>query len=69
VIASGRNAERGADTVGVRHDTHYGIFDTFETDAAREALIAGGIPKALAQVADDLLAPAPDIAPIGVIAV
>src|ERR1700727_20259 len=50
-------------------DTHYGIFDTFETEEARQAHIAGEIPKALAQVADDLLATEPDIAPIDVIAV
>ena len=50
-------------------DTHYGIFDTFETEEARQAHIAGEIPKALAQVADDLLAAEPDIGPIDVIAV
>ena len=31
-------------------ETHYGIFDTFETEAARDAHIAGEIPKALARV-------------------
>jgi quinol monooxygenase YgiN len=50
-------------------DTHYGIFDTFETEEARQAHIAGEIPKALAQVADDLLATEPAITPIDVIAV
>lgn len=50
-------------------DTHYGIFDTFATEEARQAHIAGQIPKALVQVADDLLAAEPDIAPIDVIAV
>lgn len=50
-------------------DTHYGIFDTFETAEARQAHIDGEIPKALGQVADDLLASAPDIRPIDVIAV
>jgi len=50
-------------------DRHYGIFDTFETEEARQAHIAGEIPKALAQVADDLLAAEPDIGPIDVIAV
>jgi quinol monooxygenase YgiN len=50
-------------------DTHYGIFDTFETEDARQAHINGEIPKALTQVADDLLAAEPDIRPIDVIAV
>jgi quinol monooxygenase YgiN len=50
-------------------DTHFGIFDTFETEEARQAHIVGEIPKALAQVAADLLASEPDIAPIDVIAV
>ena len=50
-------------------DTHYGIFDTFETEDARQAHINGEIPKALAQVASDLLASEPDIQPIDVIAV
>ena len=50
-------------------DTHYGIFDTFETEDARQAHIDGEIPKALGQVADDLLAAAPDIRPIDLLAV
>jgi quinol monooxygenase YgiN len=49
-------------------DTHYGIFDTFETEDARQAHINGEIPKALSQVAGDLLASDPDIRPITVIA-
>jgi quinol monooxygenase YgiN len=50
-------------------DTHYGIFDTFEDEAGRQAHIEGEIPKALASVAEDLLAAAPDIRPVDVIAV
>jgi quinol monooxygenase YgiN len=50
-------------------DTHYGIFDTFETEDARQAHINGEIPKALTQVADELLASAPNIRPADVIAV
>ncbi len=50
-------------------ETHYGIFDTFETEEARQAHINGEIPKALAHVADDLLAAEPDIRAIDVIAV
>jgi quinol monooxygenase YgiN len=50
-------------------DTHYGIFDTFETEDARQAHIDGEIPKALGQVGDDLLAADPEIRPIDLIAV
>jgi hypothetical protein len=49
-------------------DTHYGIFDTFETVEGRQAHLDGEIPKALAQVGDELLAKAPDIRPVDVIA-
>jgi quinol monooxygenase YgiN len=50
-------------------ETHYGIFDTFESAEGRQAHLDGEIAKALGQVADDLLASAPDIAPIDVLAV
>lgn len=50
-------------------DTTYGIFDTFEDEAGREAHVNGEIPAALGQVAEDLLAEAPDIRPIDVLAV
>ncbi len=50
-------------------DTSYGIFDTFETEDARQAHINGEIPKALAEVGADLLAADPDIRPIDVLAV
>jgi hypothetical protein len=50
-------------------DTSYGIFDTFETDEARQAHLNGDIPKALAQVGKDLLAKDPDIRTVDVIAV
>jgi quinol monooxygenase YgiN len=50
-------------------DSSYGIFDTFETDDARDAHLAGQIPQALAQVAPDLLASAPDIRTVDVVAV
>jgi quinol monooxygenase YgiN len=49
-------------------DTSYGIFDTFETEEARQAHLDGEIPKALARVASDLLAGAPDIRMVEVIA-
>ena len=42
-------------------DTSYGIFDTFETEDARDAHLAGQIPQALGQVATDLLAGQPNI--------
>ena len=50
-------------------DTTYGIFDTFETEEARQAHLNGEIPTALGQVADDLLAADPDIRTIDVVAV
>jgi len=50
-------------------DTTYGIFDTFEIEDARQAHLNGEIPKALAEVAPDLLAQDPDIRPIEIVAV
>lgn len=50
-------------------DTSYGIFDTFATGDARTAHINGQIPAALAEVSADLLARAPDIQPVNVLAV
>jgi quinol monooxygenase YgiN len=50
-------------------DTTYGIFDTFETEDARQAHVNGEIPKALTSVAPDLLAKDPDIRGIEVLAV
>jgi quinol monooxygenase YgiN len=50
-------------------ETSYGIFDTFETDEARQAHLNGEIPKALAQVGGDLLAKDPDIRTVDIIAV
>ncbi len=49
-------------------DTTFGIFDTFETEDARQAHLDGEIPRALGQVAADLLAGAPDIRLIELIA-
>ena len=50
-------------------DTQYGIFDTFETDAGRQAHLDGEIPTALGSVAADLLAAEPDIRLVNVVAV
>lgn len=50
-------------------DTTYGIFDTFESEEARQAHVNGQIPAALQDVASDLLAEAPDIKPIDLLAV
>ena len=50
-------------------DTSYGIFDTFATGDARTAHINGQIPAALAEVSVDLLARAPDIQPVSLLAV
>jgi quinol monooxygenase YgiN len=50
-------------------DTTYGIFDTFETEDARNAHLNGEIPKALGQVGPDLLAKDPDIRQADIVAV
>jgi len=49
-------------------DTTYGIFDTFETEAGRQAHLNGRIAAALLGRADELLAKAPDIRPVDVLA-
>ncbi|WP_327237116.1 antibiotic biosynthesis monooxygenase [Streptomyces sp. NBC_01317] len=49
-------------------DSNYGMFDTFETDEARDAHLAGQMPRAIGQVATDLLASAPDIRTVDVVA-
>jgi quinol monooxygenase YgiN len=49
-------------------DTSYGIFDTFETEEARQAHLDGEIPAALGRVASDLLAGPPDIRMVEVVA-
>jgi quinol monooxygenase YgiN len=50
-------------------DTRNGIFDTFETDDARQAHPNGEIPVALGRVAPDLLAGAPEIRTVDIVAV
>jgi quinol monooxygenase YgiN len=50
-------------------ETHYGIFDAFETDDARNAHLAGEIAQALGKVAPDLLATEPDIRTVDIVAV
>jgi hypothetical protein len=50
-------------------DSWYGIFDTFETEEARQAHLNGEIPRALGQVGPDLLASDPDIRPVEILAV
>jgi quinol monooxygenase YgiN len=49
-------------------DSTYGIFDTFETEDARNAHLGGEIPKALGEVGPDLLAKDPDIRTIEILA-
>jgi len=46
----------------------FGIFDTFGTDDGRQAHLSGEVAKALGQIADDLLAAAPQIRPIDLLA-
>jgi len=50
-------------------DTTYGIFDTFESEDARNAHLGGDIPRALAQVGPELLAKDPEIQLVDVLAV
>lgn len=50
-------------------DATYGIFDTFETEDARQAHLNGEIPKALGQVGSELLAADPDIRTVEILAV
>jgi quinol monooxygenase YgiN len=50
-------------------ETTFGIFDTFESESERQAHLEGEIPKALAAVAAGLLAAAPDIRLVELIAV
>jgi quinol monooxygenase YgiN len=47
----------------------YGIFDTFESDAGRQAHLGGEIAKALMSVAPELLAKDPEIRQIDLLAV
>jgi quinol monooxygenase YgiN len=50
-------------------ETHYGIFDTFESESARTAHMLGQIPAGLAAVSIELLAAAPDIRTVDIVAV
>jgi quinol monooxygenase YgiN len=47
----------------------YGIFDTFESEDARNAHLEGDIPRALAEVGPELLAKDPEIQLVDVLAV
>lgn len=49
-------------------DTGYGVFDTFESEAGRQAHLNGEIPQALAWLAEDLLAQEPEIRQVAIIA-
>ena len=50
-------------------DATYGIFDTFESEEGRQAHLNGEIPKALGQVAADMLDSDPDIRTVEILAV
>jgi quinol monooxygenase YgiN len=47
----------------------FGIFDTFEDDAGRQAHLAGEIAQALIKAAPELLAKDPEIRPVDLLAV
>lgn len=49
-------------------DGHYGIFDTFADEAARDAHLNGDIAKALMAKADDLFSEPPKIHKISILA-
>jgi quinol monooxygenase YgiN len=50
-------------------ETRYGIFDSFETEDALQAHLNGEIGRALSQVAPSLLASAPEIRTVDIVAV
>ncbi|HEY4097312.1 MAG TPA: antibiotic biosynthesis monooxygenase [Baekduia sp.] len=50
-------------------ETTFGIFDTFAAESGREAHLNGEIAQALGRIAPDLLAEAPSIRPVDVLAV
>ena len=50
-------------------DTHFGIFDTFGDEDARQAHLNGAIPTALAEVGPNLLAKDPQLNTIDLLAV
>jgi quinol monooxygenase YgiN len=50
-------------------ETTYGIFDTFNDEAGRQAHLNGQIPAALGKVGPDLLAKDPDIRVVDIVAV
>ena len=55
---------------GFRIDAvNFGVFDTFEAQEGREAHLAGEIAQALSAAAPDLLARAPDMRMVDVLAV
>ena len=50
-------------------DTHFGIFDTFGDEDARQAHLNGAIPAALAEAGPNLLAKDPELDTIDLLAV
>lgn len=50
-------------------DTHFGIFDTFADEDARQAHLDGAIPAALGQEGPRLLAHDPDLRTVDLLAV
>jgi quinol monooxygenase YgiN len=50
-------------------DTHFGIFDTFADEDARQAHLNGAIPQALGEVGPDLLAKDPELNTVDLLAV
>ena len=48
--------------------TTFGVFDSFETEEARQAHLSGRIPTALGEVGAELLAREPEIRPLNIVA-
>ncbi len=49
-------------------ETRFGIFDSFATEAGREAHLSGEIARLLGESAEELLAEAPKIQPLSIVA-
>lgn len=49
-------------------ETTLGVFDSFETEEARQAHLSGRIPEALGEVGPELLAREPEIRPLNIVA-
>lgn len=49
-------------------ETTFGVFDSFDTEEARQEHVSGRIPEALGQLGPELLAGEPEIRPVDIVA-